>query len=194
MAKLNRAQLKSMVKEILIEILSEGLGTTSSIKNEIKNYRPQQRVSESSYQQPMRRPPVPNNNVIKQMVNNSTKNPVLASIFEDTAKTTLSKQGLSLDDSPSMIPQGVGIDRAAIAVAYSEPTEMFDEATINMWSEVAFDGNSAGPASFQTGPSSLAQEMLADREPPPALAPVTSALPKDYLDQPASNIIAKYSR
>lgn len=94
---MTRDQLKKIVKECLVEILAEGLG--GSLKEGAKPTARLQQPLQQSLQNKMPRPRVPEvpsqNSRIHEMVRSVTKDPVLASIFADTAQTTLLQQAES---------------------------------------------------------------------------------------------------
>ena len=95
MAKLSKKQLKMIVKECLVEILQEGISSTTV------------QVS-SSAKKITRKKPLPKNPAHDQVKFNSaventvsalTADPIMASIFADTAKTTLQEQYVSPGES-----------------------------------------------------------------------------------------------
>lgn len=85
MSKLKRSALKSVVKECLIEILSEGINT-ENIKNlqPRGNFAAQQKLETNS-----------SKNQSESMINTIaeiTSDPILAEVLGDTAQTTLLEQ------------------------------------------------------------------------------------------------------
>jgi hypothetical protein len=82
--RLSKNQLKGIVKECLVEILSEGIQLTDNI---VENKAP---VKKNSRKKKKKNQNFENN--VNNTINTMTKDPVLASIFEDTAKTTLQEQ------------------------------------------------------------------------------------------------------
>jgi len=74
-----------------------------------------------------------------------TDDPVLSSIFQDTARTTLQEQRSSTPSTSNtpvaheaaVLSQG---DKAAKAAAMSDPLEMFGEAASN-WAALAFESS-----------------------------------------------------
>jgi mannosyltransferase OCH1-like enzyme len=85
MSKLKRSALKSVVKECLLEILSEGINTQqvanlqprgNAVAQEVINEVPQNEQSKS----------------IKEAIAGITSDPILASVLGDTAQTTLLEQ------------------------------------------------------------------------------------------------------
>jgi len=109
---MNREELKDLVKECIVEVLAEGLATTLK---ESKSPRPQKaaqpmrnpqelalaakraaldgiKVGPSSQKPPQaQRPAQPRPNV-SRMVEGLTSDPVMSSIFADTASSTLLEQ------------------------------------------------------------------------------------------------------
>ena len=135
MAKVSRSMLKSIVKECLVELLAEGLsdGDTSSLSESlsIKNSyslnsektSPTDKVVNPSFE-----------NKTKQVISQATKDPIMAALLEDTAKTTLQEQNTA--DRPNQFaakPQ----DAYSQIVKESDPMEMFGGAS-NNWASLAF--------------------------------------------------------
>ena len=125
--KLTKNVLKTVVKECLIEILSEGFNISKSKSeieindtiNEVKS-NPRRKTADL----------VRFEKKVKETSNNLTEDPVLSSIFEDTAKTTLQEQY----NSPNNVLAG---DRASYAAATSDPAELFSESA-GKWASLAF--------------------------------------------------------
>jgi hypothetical protein len=130
---ITKQQLKSIVKECLVEILSEGIGGSakqsiqevSSKKNstKISQHPTHRRGQNVKYSQMMAE-------TIKREAGN---NSVMAAIFADTAATTLPTM---MNESVAQQPQPVGsIERA---VAQSTPEELFGDDVASKWAELAF--------------------------------------------------------
>lgn len=148
--KMSRGQLKEIVKECLIEILSEGMGTTSSIKESISrhevaarglssirqdhssNRRPQDTIS---YGQKVQQQPILDKKVINEVIKNESKgDAVLASILADTASTTL--PAMLMNEGRNQPPAPVGaIERV---VASSNPQDLFGDEAASKWAALAF--------------------------------------------------------
>lgn len=140
---MKRSELKSIVKECLLEILMEGVanGSQQSIKEnhvqkQVQNRRPAldhittsrktstENVIRNNSQQPIRET---NRNIelAKQMAPND---PVMASIFADTASTTLREQ-VAADSGRQVHAQETGVDPMSLfensgnwaALAFAEP-------------------------------------------------------------------------
>jgi hypothetical protein len=133
--KLSKQQFKLMVKECLVEILAEGIGEKSM--NEALKREPTPAKLADTYVPPKQRPTSPNLHEIPSIVSNVTKDPIMASILAETAKTTLVQQEQA--DRRTMPPSGFGADRATMVMANVEPADVFDEATMNMWARAAFE-------------------------------------------------------
>ena len=125
--KLTKNVLKTVVKECLIEILSEGFNISKN-KSEIEINDTISEVKNS----PRRKTAdlVRFEKRVKETSNNLTEDPVLSSIFEDTAKTTLQEQY----NSPNNVLAG---DRASYAAATNDPTDLFSESA-GKWASLAF--------------------------------------------------------
>ena len=102
MSRLSRSQLKGLVKECLLEILSEGIGESESqMISESTRPRRQRSSRESSSRRsaldhvsfgskPRENPRF--NERVENNVKSLTQDPVMQAIFSDTAKTTLQEQ------------------------------------------------------------------------------------------------------
>ena len=103
MAKVSRSVLKEIVKECLLEILFEGIDSESGYEEEepIREARQPRRTSRPSKnhtvnkrrgrnQKPKK--PALQENYVNSAVEELTEDPMMASIFADTAKTTLQEQ------------------------------------------------------------------------------------------------------
>jgi len=135
---LTRGQLKSIVKECLIEILAEGMGSTISESiNEVKKKVPQK--------QPIATAAVLRQNASKiKMQSAALKeaikieaggNDMMASILADTAEKTLPTM-LENDRMRSPLPTG----KIENLVASHEPEELFGLEATSKWADLAFMG------------------------------------------------------
>jgi len=152
MAKLTKTMLKSVVKECLVEILAEGLGDSDSLtetfhkKNISSKSKHRQKslfdqMSESFERKTRGVDNVKFENRVSNIAKSATSDPVLQSILEDTAKTTLQEQ----------LQHESSLPRASSAAVTNMPAELsapisggsagldigslFGEATKN-WGEV----------------------------------------------------------
>ena len=144
MAKVKRSVLKEIVKECLLEILFEGIDSESGYEEEepIREARTQRRVSRPSkrslsaaVQESQRsNKPKPNKilrtEVVDAAVSELTTDPTMASIFADTAQTTLQEQR---EGRTSYIPA----DNAASAVQNTDDMSDLFEGAGN-WAALAF--------------------------------------------------------
>ena len=125
MAKVSRAVLKSLVKECLVEILSEGLvGAHEQIQESKK-------VAAKKKPAPRRRQTA-KKNVIPETIRGVTDDPLMQSIFADTAKTTLQEQ-----TSAERNPRVVAGDTISQVVDQNNPEDIFGDAAGN-WAQLAF--------------------------------------------------------
>ena len=144
MAKVSRDTLKQLVKECLFEILLESTDASPARLSESKRRRSTKKMSsKKSLRSPRpaldsisfggskkeEQPPP------RIDVSGITSDPVMASIFEDTAATTLREQ-IAAERNGRQI---VGGDAASLTVANSDPINLFGEAA-NNWAALAFDG------------------------------------------------------
>lgn len=139
--KISKKDLKLIVKECLVEILSEGLGNVldrSSFSSAEPSPRSvpgnlvtsQRRVAESlTYDQPT---PAPVQSAVREL---SAARPDLASIFEDTARSTLQAQA---EAERGMNMSALRGDTAAKVAAAATPDQLFGEETMNKWAALAF--------------------------------------------------------
>jgi len=126
--------LKSIVKECLVELLAEGLsgGDTESLNESLslKDAIPSTAETFSSSK-------VVNHRFeekTKQVISQATKDPIMASILEDTAQTTLQEQNGA--DRPNQFTAKPTDTYSQIA-SESDPMSMFEGASEN-WASLAF--------------------------------------------------------
>jgi len=152
MAKLTKTMLKSVVKECLVEILAEGLGDSDSLtetfhkKNVSSRLKPRQKTLFNQMNESFERKTRGVDNAkfedrVSNIAKSATSDPILQSILEDTAKTTLQEQ---LQHEAS-IPHASNVHAANVPAELSVPTSggnagldigsLFGEATKN-WGEV----------------------------------------------------------
>jgi hypothetical protein len=129
-----RQQLKSIVKECLVEILAEGIGSTkkpiqeSSLRtNNVVSKKPSgvqaRRGEHVKYSQTM----------AETIKREAGGNSIMAEILADTAATTLPSM---LKESAIQHTQPVGsVERA---VADSTPEELFGDDAASKWAQLAF--------------------------------------------------------
>jgi hypothetical protein len=143
--KLNKSTFKAVVKECLLEILSEGLASTSSNKHINENRRVRQKESsrkrskKPKYLDGIDERQEYNANAnqkIKKLTSGITKDPIMQEILSDTASTTLQEQ-ISADRNKTSQPVINPNDKVAKVVNESNPDELFGAASKN-WATLAF--------------------------------------------------------
>ena len=133
---MKRSELKALIKECVVEVLHDGLGKNFNTqlaegtsrrrkKNSQKRSHPLDNVT---YGQAPDTPEIVVDTGLSQ-------DPVLESIFQDTASTTLQEQVHSERRGQPIAP--AGSDRAAMIAAENEPDELFEGAS--NWAKLAFD-------------------------------------------------------
>jgi hypothetical protein len=139
MAKVSRSVLKEIVKECLVEILSEGLLTSAENIQESKSRKPKRGTSKISPEVFQKR-----NKMLKERtqrnepsvnVDHLTDDPMMREIFADTAATTLRSQPLS--ESSAAKTDYVPGDAAAKAVFDNDLEDLFEGA--QNWAALAFN-------------------------------------------------------
>ena len=146
MAKLSRVVIKNIVKECLIEILEEGLSTSSSsfLSESRKSPRQLNDTAARSDRKRMSKKNIPDNKRVNldfesnvdSVASSMTSDPVLSSILVDTAKTTLQEQQSGEQHGGSLIQPSPG-DAASQEMNDSDPTEVFSESA-SKWADLAF--------------------------------------------------------
>lgn len=141
MAKVSRSMLKSIVKECLVEILAEGLtgGDTQELNESLerRHLESPQKKSRMMSEKSSSLNKVVNPNFeekTRQIISSATSDPIMASLLEDTAKTTLQEQNSA--DSPNKFT-AKPTDSYSQAVSESDPMELFGGAS-NNWASLAF--------------------------------------------------------
>ena len=147
MAKVTKEVLKEIVKECLVEILAEGIsgGNVASLNESIETHVPQRKPQRSTQSRLMKNILPPKEKVknegfernLSKTISQTTKDPVMASLLADTAKTTLQEQN-GADSSNRFAARPT--DDASQIVANTDPIELFAESASN-WAQLAFAGN-----------------------------------------------------
>ena len=130
MSKVSRSVLKSLVKECLVEILAEGLVDSNRQVQESKKRKAPQPKRKKTIKQVLKTESI--SQEIPNTIKNVTSDPLMQSIFADTAKTTLVEQQAA--DNNKRVVAG---DRISQTVDKNDPTELFGEAA-NNWAALAF--------------------------------------------------------
>jgi hypothetical protein len=150
----SRNVLKGIVKECLIEILSEGISVPEPTKLNKTNNRSGRISSSRSAGMPSldkivlgapepARSSNPNfDKNINETTQRMTSDPVLSSILADTAKTTLQEQMGADRRGPGgvSLPTISAGDAAARAVSHSDPQDLFGESA-DKWESLAFSNS-----------------------------------------------------
>ena len=134
MAKLNKKVLKSLIKECLMEILTEAAipqqASTKAKKRFAENKSPKDldRDFLVAARKPRRQGP-------KVDVSQITDDPVMAAIFEDTAKTTLLEQAANETRTPTV--SGTPAGNPGVEHVSSNLDSLFGDSTAK-WADLAF--------------------------------------------------------
>tara|TARA_A100001037_G_C15104747_1_gene615813 strand:+ start:1421 stop:1837 length:417 start_codon:yes stop_codon:yes gene_type:complete len=133
MPKLRRGDLKQIVKECLVEILAEGLENTQSSLVESRVI-----TSEPPVRQ-RRKPARPTHEKFERAVSRNvsalTDDPMMAALFEDTARGTYQDQ-LANDGAPGKVSM------QETAAPGADLAEVFGEQAAQNWASLAFDAPS----------------------------------------------------
>lgn len=144
MAKLSKQKLKAVVKECLVELLQEGLTSHAPVDASLSRRREQLAKHKTSKRsaaldnisfgnkQEAKNSSFEKN--ITEAVSGLTDDPIMASIFSETAKTTLQEQIKAEGRSVPASGQG---DVAARTMAANDPSSVFGEAS-EKWASLAF--------------------------------------------------------
>lgn len=147
MSKLLRSELKSIVKECLIEILSEGINNNiqeKSISQDLtersnftsqKNYNVNKNLSHLDKINFNKSDDIKKNNFVNLKTTKITNDPVLNALLADTAKTTLQEQ-LTAESRKGIVTTGA--DSATIKANESSPAELFGLEAAGKWEKLAF--------------------------------------------------------
>jgi len=146
MAKVSRNVLKGIIKECLIEILAEGIiGDPAPAKvnalESMLSEAPRKKRRKKTRAKPTNE--LDNdrfNSAVSNSVRSLTDDDVLASIFADTAKTTLQEQIGAEGKGPGLA------DSASRKMDQLDPLEVFGNngQGDDYWAKLAFAGNSPG--------------------------------------------------
>ncbi len=145
MSKVSRNQLKALVKECLFEILLESTDGTDSqalAESRVRKTKSAPRSKPRATKRPGLDSISFGNSKKKKAakpldVSAITTDPVMASIFQDTAMTTLVEQRAAESHGSNKRSSAHG-DAAARQAAGSDPVSLFGDAASN-WAALAFD-------------------------------------------------------
>lgn len=142
--KLTKSEFKYLVKECLLEILSEGVGESKLALQERKIDRRKSLAKNLEKKTlPTRKNMLSSLNVKKEEQKpkqSFVNDPVLDSIFADTAETTLREQAHAGHRAPSYTESKEDIvsgDPFAKAIAQHDPSDIFGDS-VSKWADLAF--------------------------------------------------------
>jgi hypothetical protein len=124
--KMTRQQLKSLVKECLLELLTEGLGNdVKNVSNEVRSHQP---LARPQMQQKLQ---LQNKELMEAVKKEAGGNSIMEDILADTARTSLQTM---LDSSAAALPlRGV-----EAVVDSATPEELFGAEASSKWANLAF--------------------------------------------------------
>ena len=137
--KLSKAELKSIVKECLVEILSEGLGDAVPSRSLPSSPRSQyQPATAKSLSDSLKRPPAraATPQLREAIVREAGGDKILESILADTAASTLPKFLQAGDGKSPRSSVGGGLVEQVVAQA--NPEELFGDDAASKWASLAF--------------------------------------------------------
>lgn len=131
--KVSRDDLKALVKECLVELLSEGLGRHAAGRSQVAEVTPRKgrHMPLSSSGTSRAVPTVALREAIKREAGG---NPIMAGIFADTAERTLPR--MIEGEMPGSVA-GTG-DAATMVAAAHAPEQIFGKETTDKWEHLAF--------------------------------------------------------
>lgn len=139
--KMTRQMLKALVKEALVELLQEGLGNDVAVSQARLAVSEQRRVQPKptnrfnpALDTPVRRPSSALNTAV---IREAAGNPIMESIFADTARTTLPTMMANGDSGTQGGSSSPGIVQQE--QFRGAPEEVFGEDVASRWANLAFD-------------------------------------------------------
>jgi len=151
--KIKKSQFKKIVKECLVEILSEGLYSMSTEISRSTAKMSHQKINEGSSHIKKSNTPRKTvldsisygdspkfDNAVENSVSTLTSDPIMKAIFSDTARTTLQEQ-LANEPGGASSAQSTVSDAASLAMSNSDPTDIFGDSAKN-WEALAFSDSS----------------------------------------------------
>tara|TARA_A100001011_G_scaffold376472_1_gene439089 strand:- start:275 stop:688 length:414 start_codon:yes stop_codon:yes gene_type:complete len=134
-SKLLKSELKAIVKECLVEILSEGISTTGQRQKSQPQQASRRRAAfdHVSWAKETERaaPKAPDS---REVANSLTSDPILAEVLADSQRTMVEQM-----QAESRGPVASSGDFAQRKVLNSDPMDLFSESSSN-WAALAFDG------------------------------------------------------
>ena len=137
--KMSKNEFKEMIKECLIEILAEGMGSTERLRESFtrrdipNNRRPADTVSFGP-KKSVNNAVIDKKKISEVIKNESNGDPVLASILADTAATTLPNMIMNETRNQPHVPAG----SIESVVAAHDPKELFGDEAASKWASLAF--------------------------------------------------------
>ncbi len=133
--KITKSELKSIVKECLVEILGEGLGSSLNLpKNIINRQQSSPPLSDIAKRQ------VPQkmfSSGLKETIKREAGgNRIMEDIFADTAASTL--PSFLQNDGKTPVPASVGGGLVEQVVARTNPEDLFGDDVTSKWASLAF--------------------------------------------------------
>ena len=130
--KMSRSKLKELIKECIVEVLSEGIGASNLSESSAMRTKPKMPQARKTARS-RALDSIKFDQRVNEAASSITSDPVMQSIFSDTAKTTLQDQLQHASSTPS-VP--IGADAATRAAALSSPEDLFEGAS--NWAALAF--------------------------------------------------------
>lgn len=137
---MNRNEMKSLVKECLMEILRDGIG--SAAQSSIPPQQQRQGIVQAAQRgrqaidAPRQQRPLPTQNLKEAIKREAGGNKVMESILADTAASTLPQMLKSESKVPQHQPRGI-VEKV---IAETTPEEIFGSETASRWADLAFMG------------------------------------------------------
>ena len=133
MAKLTRSALKSVVKECLLEILTEGIAGNNMSMLKERSTRPTRVKNKKATALEKTKVNQRNTNLVESVAGN---NELMQDIFRDTLENTVSAQS-SVSENSSLAQRTTHGDTATKEMVQSDPMDLFEGA--NNWAALAFN-------------------------------------------------------
>ena len=134
---ITKQQLKDIVKECLVEILSEGIGSSSTAPLQEAAMRSRKQVPQIKQQSPTPRrgDHVKYGQTMAETIKRESKgNPVMASILADTAMNTL--PSMMNENTRQQPPPPAGSIESIVAA--TAPEDLFGDDASSKWAQLAF--------------------------------------------------------
>ena len=145
---MTREDLKGLIRECLVEIITEGASSspaaqmmprarikeTAAVRAAIQDAPRRRTIGGMSLDRPaiLREDPQKKATAAVSVARRITSDPVLSSIFADTAATTLQEQA-----SAEKMRPGTAADPISLVTAQHDPQDLFGDAS-NNWAALAF--------------------------------------------------------